>query len=321
VPGGGGAAHVDPSTIPLRELARFRGAMWTARMNLPFGPRPNQDDNCLAMPFIYLFTPEQQVAMIAEWKGRGYRHCCIGPPIGQGYHGVYPDYSFVDQFDQWLDVLQMLWDHDIPPICWVKGDYWTIEDLEAHEYLFTTPRAQKLMRIVVPGGWEPHRETPSYTWRAWLEWGARVFPRSLRILHMVADHDAPGSGSEGYGNDELWANVIHLIHCWFVQSFAFEDPEKINPELGITAYQEWKNSYDPRVSGSYPDRFQQGYAGWPTWSAWGDDQPLVDVPAEFASYWIFWDAWRKESEARSWGDAAIAAGARAYMDGGTVAVP
>jgi len=32
--------HVDPSTIPLGELARVRGAMWSARLDLPFGPRP-----------------------------------------------------------------------------------------------------------------------------------------------------------------------------------------------------------------------------------------------------------------------------------------
>jgi hypothetical protein len=313
--------HVDPSTIPLEQLARIRGAMWTATLGgLPYGPRPFQDDNILALEFLYLYDADDQRRMLQAWQARGYTHVPFGPCNGQGYHGMYPDVSFTDNFDAYLDVLQLLWDHGIAPIFFVKGDYWTTADLVAHEHLFKSERAQRLIRIVVPGGWEPARETPSTVWREWLEWGARVFPKALRLLHMVADHDAPGSSSEGIPNDQLWNNVVHLLHGWLVQSFAFADPTQVNEEQGITAYQEWLNSYDVRVSGSYPDRFRNGYAGWPTHSAWGAYRPLIDYPGEYGSYWVYHDN-RPEAEAQAWGDAAIGVGAKGYLDGGTVKVP
>lgn len=137
---------------------------------------------------------------------------------------------------------------------------------------------------------------------------------------MVGDHDAPGSSSEGFGNDELWNNVIHLVHMWFVQSFAFEDPTAINEGQTVSRYQEWLDSYDIRVRGSFPDRFVNGYAGWPGHSAWGN-KPLIALPAEYASYWVYNEVERLESEAQAWGDGAMAIGAPGYLDGGTVAVP
>lgn len=318
---GAPVGHVDPSKFTLAQLARVRGSMWTARLNIDFGPRPFDPTNCLAIEFLYLYPPSEQQRMMDAWRARGYTHCCIGPCIGQGYHNDYPDYSFVNNFEAYLDVLQLLWDNGICPIYFVKGDTWTLDDLIAHEHLFTSERAQRLLRIVVPAGWEPNRETPSHVWREWLEWGAHIFPKALRWIHMVADHDAPGSSSEGYTNDQLWANVVDLIHGWPVQSFAFEDPNAINEGQTITRYQEWINSYDITVRGSYPDRFVNGYAGWPTSSAWGHGKPLIAFPGEWGSYWVYNERERLESEAQAWGDAAMAVGAKCYLDGGTVAVP
>jgi hypothetical protein len=275
----------------------------------------------LALEFFYLYPPSEQQRMIAAYKARGYTHIPFGPGIGQGYHADYPDVDFTHNWNAYLDILQMLWDNGIVPIYFIKGDFWTLDDLIAHEHLFTSERAQRLLRVVVPGGWEPNRETPSYVWKDWLSWGARVFPKALRWIHMVADHDAPGSSSEGIGNDALWNNVVDYIHGWPVQSFAFEDPTAINPGQTVNRFQEWVNSYDIRVRGSYPDRFVHGYAGWPTHSAWGPHKGLMAFPGEWASYWIYNEKERLEAEAQAWGDAAMAVGAGCYLDGGTVAVP
>jgi hypothetical protein len=315
------SVHVDPSTIPLEQLARIRGAMWTARLDIAYGPRPFQPTNINALEFLHLYPPTERHRMIAAYKQPGYTHTCVGPANGQGYHTDYPDVNFIDtgRFEEYLDLLELHWDNGLVPINFVKGDFWTLADLKHYEPLFMTPRAQRLMRVVVPGGWEPDRETPSHVWRDWLEWAARVFPRSLRLLHMVADHDAPGSSSEGFTNDQLWHNVIHLLHGWLTQSFAFEDPTKLANDGKRTAFQEWRDSYDIRVTGSYPDRFVNGYAGWPTHSAWGN-RPLKVYAGEYAAYWCYNDD-RPEAEAQAWGDAAMAVGADGYLDGGTVPVP
>lgn len=285
--------------------------MWTARLDVAYGPRPGASDNILALEYIYVYPRDEQQRMIEAYKARGYTHCCIGPINAQSYHGQYPDVSFENNFDGYLDVLQMLWDNGLIPINFIKGDGWSSGDLEAHEGLFASPRAQRLMRVVVPCGWEPDRITHSSKYRQWLTWGARVFPNALRLLHMVPDHDAPGSSAEGADNAVLWAGVVDSIHGWLVQSAAFEHP--------TTQFDEWRDSYDVSVSGSYPDRFHHGYAGWPTHSAWGEDVPLCIYAGEYAAYWCYWDN-RPESEAVSWGDAAIEVGADGYLDGGSVDV-
>jgi hypothetical protein len=315
------AAPVDPGTVPLEVLACIRGSMWTARLNVAYGPRPFEVDNILALEYIYVYPPDEQRRMLEAYQARGYTHCCIGPINAQSYHGQYPDISFdsADTFPAYLDVLQMLWDHGLIPINFIKGDYWTLADLEAREPLFTSPRAQRLMRVVVPCGWEPARETLSGDYQDWLRWGARVFPHALRLLHMVPDHDAPGSSSEHADNADLWRAVTPLVHGWLVQSAAFADPDAPSVAAG-TAFQEWLDSYDVTVKGSYPDRFVNGYAGWPGDSAWGPTTPIKIYAGEYASYWCYHDN-RPEVESQAWGDAAVEVGADGYLDGGTVVVP
>ena len=72
------SAHVDPSGIPLEELAAIHGAMWTTRINVPYGPRPGQDTNILATDFYGLYDAPTQERMLDVYQGRGYTHAVAG---------------------------------------------------------------------------------------------------------------------------------------------------------------------------------------------------------------------------------------------------
>src|SRR5439155_242151 len=119
---------------------------------------------------------------------------------------------------------------------------------------------------------------------------------------------------------EGWARVTPFLHGWLAQRGAFADPsghgDPNHPER--TNFENWTELFDPNARGSYQDRFQHGYAGWPTFSAWGN-APLRVYAGEYASYWSYWNN-RPESEAQDWGDAAMRSGADGYLDGGRVPV-
>src|SRR5262252_5411228 len=80
-------AHVDPSALALDELARLRGAMWSARLDVPFGPRPGRSDNVVATAYFDDYSPADQSRIIAALKARGYTHVVAGPLVDTGgYH-------------------------------------------------------------------------------------------------------------------------------------------------------------------------------------------------------------------------------------------
>jgi hypothetical protein len=117
--------------------------------------------------------------------------------------------------------------------------------------------------------------------------------------------------------------VTPFYHGWLTQSAAFENPtqtggDREHPEL--TNFDNWARQFDPAVRGSYRDRFEHGYAGWPTSSAWGVNQPLLVYAGEYSAYWKFWQH-RAEAEGVAWGNRAIANGAAGYLDSGSVPVP
>ena len=338
------ADHVDPSKFSLRELARIRGAMWTVRGPWAYGPRPAQPSNITALEYLHVYgdnptspdpkhLTQTQKDILATYKSFGYTHCCYGPIYGQAYHGLYPDVQFNTpaMFEQWLDWLQVFWDNGLAPVCFIHPDNLTFDETKAmyDPLIRGNARAQKLMRIVVPTGWEPTRyDWSSYTWAKYFEWMKELLPNALLLLQTVPDVDAP-CGKDELGDDEAdqaagnpthdvrvnaWRRLCPLIHGWLNQSGAFEHPDDHNDPNNpqFTAFDNWANGFDKTYKGSYYDRFHNGYAGWPGNSAWGNE-PIKIYAGEFCSYWEYWQD-RAYSEGVAWGDRALKVGADGVLD-------
>jgi hypothetical protein len=133
----------------------------------------------------------------------------------------------------------------------------------------------------------------------------------------VCDVDAPvGTDARGDDNERLpngtaWARLAQAgARFWLTQTCTFERRDAITD--GKTNFQNWVDLWNPAIRGSYADRFQNGYAGWPT--------TIQPCPAEYLAYWTFWKEGGSKEIARQWGDAAVKAGARCYLDGGSVPV-
>lgn len=334
-------AHVDPSSVPLGTLAQVRGAMWplgTASTcgALPFGPRPGQADNVIATVFLPNYSTEQQECIVAELRARGYTHAVVGPLVdSDGYHGIWtPNDWRGANWERFLDTLQFLWDHGLTPVVFIHPDNWTLEQTQAElTPLLRTPRAQRLIRVAVPAGWEPTRYGwSSCTWAAFAQWGRQTLPNALILLHTVTDVDAPAGSDERCNDDDkhwnpdgnagAWNRVAPYLHGWLTQSAAFETPDVHGDpnHSEKTNFDNWQDNFRAGVSYSYANRFHRGYAGWPTSSAWGAGIPLLIYAGEYSAYWKFW-AHRSEAEGVKWGDAAMAAGADGYLDSGSVTVP
>lgn len=338
-------AIVDPSSVSLRTIAAIRGAMWTVRGPWQYGPRPGDPTNITALEYIYSYGDPygvgtigsafnlnlEQTSMIDTYKSWGYTHGAFGPITAQSYHGQYPDYFFTapDTFDRWLDWLQMFWNNGIIPICFLHPDGASLDETKAiYEPLIrNNPRAQKLMRCIVPSGWEPAKyEWSSYTWAEYAKWGHDILPNALILIHTVPDVDAPGGtdalgDDNGRGNNNVWHTVAPHIHGWLTQSSAFDTPEvhgdPNHPEM--TNYDNWTALFDKNNEKSYWNRFHNGYAGWPTNSLWGDE-PIYIYAGEYCSYWSYWDN-RPYDEGCAWGDRALSVGADGYFDAGSSDVP
>ncbi len=320
---------LDPATITLRELAAIRGAMWTAQWNGAFGPRPGQSDNVLATAFIACYPAAEQLRLISEYKSRGYTHVVIGPIVdSDGYHGQYCVNDWRTQFDRFLDLLELFWTNGLVPIVFLHPDNWTFDQTQALTPLLTSARAQRLIRVIVPAGWEPARtEWSNATWIRYARWGRETFPNALNLLHTPTDLDAP-LGNDALGTDlgtlsngEAWRRIVPYLHGWLTQSAAFENPTAHGDpnQPTKTNFDNWRDQFDCAVTGSLCARFHAGYAGWPTTSAWGNE-PLRIYAGEYASYWVYWQH-RTENEAKDWGDAAMRAGADGYLDSGRLPVP
>ena len=318
------AAPVEAASVPLEELAAIRGAMWTARYPQRSGPRPNQPTNILALPAIATEPAEVRAAAWRSYTSRGYTHGVIGawqPKPFSPYHDVYPQQTLT--FDQYLDVLQEFWDHGVKPVVFIKPDGWSCAQLEALTPQYSQPRAQRLVRIQVAGGWEPNRNTANAEWDCWLRWGRRVLPNALSLIHLEADVDVPATADEQktIGIARAWARIAPLVHGYLVQNagYVYGGTEQPSREFLRNFADQFRLNPKPG-RGSLTDRFTWGYAGWPTSSAWGEGKRVRVYAAEYAAFANFWWDW-DERYARQIGDAAMAAGADGYLDGGTVAVP
>ena len=337
--------HVDPSAIPLRELARIRGAMWTARLDVDYGPRPHQPTNIIATTSLHLYPPAERQRIYAALRSRGYTHAVSGPwfPGGdQGYHAQYPERAIT--WDEYLDLLQELWDAGLAPVVFCKPDNWTAAQLETLTAYYAQPRAQRLVRIAVPGGWEPSMDTSNAEWVRWVSWGARVLPNALRLIHMAPDFDAPGNdldfteynprvfnvdGSVDLarsvrnphyiGMAKAWANVAPYLHAYLMQNGGYASGRDVVPS------DQFKRNFCALFNPaggreSIASRFQRGVAGWPTFSAWGAGQGMWLYAGEYAAYISYWqDA--PEQYSMQLGDLAMSCGADGYLDGGSVPVP
>jgi hypothetical protein len=325
--GGGSRGRVDPSTFTRRQLAQMlRGSIWTARSNIPYGPRPNQDSNICAMDFFEVYARADQEQMLADYKRRLYTAAPFGPFAGGDcYHGKYPCETGLPTQQRWdaiLDIAQWWWDQGVAPVYFAKPDGWEqdLGQLDALDALHRQPRAQQLLRIVIYPGWEPSGD--KYGWKnsVWVDMaqrGARVFPQALLGLHTPSDLDAPIGGDDDPvahlpdGKSVAWQRILPSLHFWAVQIQGYL---ATGPAITEPFFTEFKKLWP-----DYNRRFRPGGA-WHFPTAWGGDESLLVGYAEGASYEDFWSDW-PESTSQALGDAAIAAGAAFYFDGGTVAIP
>lgn len=307
------AAPIDPASVPLEQLAAIRGAMWTARYPMQFGPRPGRPSNILALAALAGEAPDVRAAAFRAYVRRGYTHGVVGawqPDGFSPYHEVYPKQHLT--FVQYLDVLQEFWDHGVKPIVFIKPDGWSCSRLESLTPFYSGARAQQLVRIQVPGGWEPGKDTTSAEWECYVQWGRRVLPNALSLVHTEAD---------AHGTVDMWNRVAPFVHGYLVQNGGYVDGATEEPSPAFVKNFTDQFRLNPKPgTGSLMDRFTWGYAGWPTSSAWGPGRRIRVYAGEYAAFADFWRDW-DERHARRLGDAAMRAGADGYLDGGTAAVP
>jgi hypothetical protein len=339
--------HVDPSSIPLAQLAAIRGAMWTARLDVPYGPRPNQSDNILAMDFYQLYDKPTRARMLRYYHDvKGYTHAVTGPLSGTDcYHEQYPCHDASnpgwfpqdgppsqEQWDFYLDAMQEWWDAGVAPIFFIHPDGWTFEHTrDAFTPLLAQPRAQRLIRIAVGSGWEPAGyEWSSCTWTLYAQWVRATLPNALSLIHTGAKpdgspYDAPVGtdarcNDNGTPNGRGWARITPYLHGWLIQNGPFRESPAQNPSLAREFGAQFKGDGDGAVFHSPAWHFLNGVAEWPRGSAWGPGIPVRLYNAEVTSYMAYWRNLAEEVS-QAWGDLAMASGADGYLDGGTVAVP
>lgn len=340
--------HFDPSHIPLETLAKIRGAMWPSRLNLPYGPRPGQDDNILAMDFYGLYGKNDRKRMVANYgpkSKRKYTHAVAGPCSGTDcYHNKYPCHDTSNpgsipidaapsqtQWNYYLDMLQELWDAHIASINFIHPDGWTFEQTrDIFTPLLQQPRAQKLIKLVVPGGWEPAGyDWSSYTWAMYFKWAREVLPNALVLMHNAckpdgSPYDAPvgtdaNGDDNGRPNGEGWSRVAPYLHGWLIQNGPFNIAPWQNPNLAYNFGGQFSTKSDGQDTHGFAWHFKNGIGGWPTGSAWGPNTPIKLYNAECTSYEAFWNN-LPEATSLAWGDLAITSGACGYLDGGTLTV-
>jgi hypothetical protein len=187
-------------------------------------------------------------------------------------------------------------------------------------------------------------DTSNAEWVRWQQWGQRVLPNALRLIHMAPDFDAPGNdidfteynplvyNSDGsidhnrsvknplfIGMPEAWKRVAPYLHGYLMQNGGYAMSRAIVPSDQFK--RDFCALFNPAGGReSIASRFARGVGGWPMSSAWGPGKGMLLFAGEYAAYISYWaDAPEKFSVAL--GDLAMSCGAAGYMDGGSVAVP
>ncbi len=302
--------HADPWALNDIAVRTYRGSIATVQMNLPYGPRPNRDNNVLFTGMYPSYGAEDRAKMRAAYKARGYTHWALGPLNAGSYHGDYPPLDFRSNPDAFLDLVQELYDDGfIPAIALVppegdrgynvndKLDWDAIErDLTP---IYSSPRFQKLARLVF-FAWEPNPVVDtSAEWLRAVQWMARVFPGAIRAIHFTAGHGAPCNGSDlrrGMTEATCWAAVAPYLHQFFAQDASmfgwYVDPKR-------TPWEQWTYNV---MDGCR--RFSTGYGGFPRSSA-APGRPIDWVWFEFGAYGVY-NGWNTEADAKKYGDVVLA---------------
>lgn len=303
-----------PEDYTLAELRLVMGSMFTTR----FGPNDQGIDPHKIIiwgEFLHGRYSEAEFQLaIRRWKELRYTHCVVGPMIDEtGYHGTVPATDFRRDTAGYLERFTRMWEAGIIPVLYCATDNWTLDQMRREvEPIYRRPEWQRVIRAVAPHGFEPSADTPNHEHVAWGQWGRDVFPNALCILHTVSDLDAPGNnddftpGSATFiGFAKAWHLVAPYYHQWHAQYGPFEGPPSAQPDIAN------------EVRKLFPSRFKTGYAGWPTFSAFGNE-PMDHIFGEYCSFTVWHDR-TTEADARAWGDIAKAAGADGCFDGVNVA--
>jgi hypothetical protein len=331
-------AHVDPSGFSLAQLAAIRGAMWPqtagACGNLSIGPRPGDPTNIFATVFLSQYRPAEVDCMLSELHVvRGYTHAVAGPLVdSDGYHGVWTPHDWRTEWSVFLDQLQRLWDAGLAPVVFIHPDGWTFEQTRDElTPLLLQPRAQRLIRIAVGSGWEPAGYNwSSCTWARYAQWVRETLPNALSLIHNAvkedgSPYDAPvGTDARcddnGHPNGEGWARVAPYLHGFLIQFGPYNGTPTSLPDAARGFAGQFMADGLGADEHGFNWHFVHGISGWPTGSAWSQNQPILLYGAEMTAYLRFWRG-MSEADGNTWGDLAIASGAAGYLDGGTVAVP
>jgi hypothetical protein len=310
--------------------------MWpncNGELVLPLGPRPGTAFNIIAATYLLRYPENVREPMATILRGRGYWNVDTGPSVGDygGYHGQYPnpdpwpvDASSSEKQRQWgkhLDELQWWWDHGFAPIEFLHPDGWTFEQTrDFFSPLLQTERARKLLRLVVPSGWEPaHYEWSNATWCLYFQWISAMLPDCVPLVHLVADCDAP-VGTDAYEpvavpNGEAWRR-IYAAGCrgWLIQNGPYDNGLN-TPELKANFQAQFQTTGYAAETRSVAWHFM-GNAGWPKLIQLPDpDDDLLLINGEATAYPGYWNN-LPEPTREDVGDAAMAAGAYGYFDSG-----
>lgn len=336
------STDVDPSRFTLSDLAAINGAMWP-RANicadapiLPFGIRPNQPDNIIATTYFDNYTSQQQEDIARCLKSVGKTHVVVGGLVDWwAYHGQYSghDYSTDAGFEKFLDLHQWFYNHGLKPVTFIHQDGATLADTQTmmRRLVAAHPRARQLIRIVVMSGWEPAKyEWSSCTWAGYVALGRELFPNALHLIHTVSDVDAP-VGTDALCNDDDhvwnpggngagWARVISAgLHGWLIQNGPYPGGPDGSRQTAEFAAQ-FKVDGDGATYHGAAWHFA-GNAGWPTFSAWGQNTPICLYNAEATAYEAYWSNRPSEADRAAWGNLAVQSGACGALDGVSVPVP
>ncbi len=316
----------DPPIYPIRvgldagqrpwsqkELRKILGAIWPTRASVAFGPRAGEIDNIFDSG-CEAYSPADLALGRAATQQRRYTHVQVGPFIDGGYHGEYPAVDFRNNPDEVLAWLESLWAAGFAVVAFIGPDGWTTEQMETLEPIFSQPRWQTVLKMIVPMGWEPSKDTPNSEFVKRFQWARRVFPNALQYIHLPADFDAPGNnddfttGTPKYiGYAEAWHRVVPYLTGFLIQNGPYDKSPDQDPTLAKNFGEQFRGD----VRGTLRDRFTNGYAGWPTICATGE--PLDLIAAEQTSFNAYWSN-LPESVSQAWGAVAMANGADGAFD-------
>ncbi len=308
---------LDPGvpTWTNKALRAIKGSIWPTRGPVAFGPRSGQQDNIIDSGCFAYGVPDVATA-IAAFHKCGYTHVQVGPFVDPGYHGQYPAIDFRTNPDDVLAWLEAWWAAGFAVVAFIGPDGWTTEQMKTLEPIFSQPRWQAVLKMIVPMGWEPSEDTSNAQFVERFQWAKRVFPNALQYIHLAADFDAPGDNNDftlgqpkyiGYA--EAWARVVPYLTGFLIQNGPYGTTPQADPTLATN----FGNQFRADVRGTLRDRFVNGYAGWPTFSANGG--PLDLIAAEQTSYYAYWNN-QPEATSIAWGTVAHQNGADGYFDSG-----